>query len=94
MVDIIRDGCRHDLNTPKKGHGKRHVQEYTFRSEHNLQNSKVGDDKIQLCNHSMSVAVDTSQFCCHKLTHLFKKFYRQIQHNQLTSMIQSVQVIF
>lgn len=55
---------------------------------------KVGDDKIQLCYHSMSVAVDTSQFCCHKLTRLFKKLYRQIQHKQLTSMIQSVQVIF
>lgn len=55
---------------------------------------KVGDDKIQLCYHSMSVAVDTSQFCCHKLTQLSKKFYRQIQHKQLTSMIQSVQVIF
>lgn len=55
---------------------------------------KVGDDKIQLCYHSMSVAVETSQLCCHKLTRLSKKFYRQIQHKQLTSMKQSLQVIF
>lgn len=41
LIDIIRDGWRHGINTKKKnknGHGKRHVQEYTFRSEHNLQN--------------------------------------------------------
>lgn len=41
LIDIIRDGCRHDINTKKKnGHGISHVQEYTFRSEHNLQNKK------------------------------------------------------
>lgn len=30
LVAIIRDGCRHDLNTKiKNSYGKRHVQEYT-----------------------------------------------------------------
>lgn len=41
VIYIMFDGCRHGINIKKpnkNGHGKRHVQEYTFRSEHNLQN--------------------------------------------------------
>lgn len=40
LIDKIRDGCRskHPPPPKKNGHGKIHVQEYTFRSKQNLQN--------------------------------------------------------